>query len=81
MELTSKKICQQPWKFLQFVLVLALLNLAGVLAFGVGLFFTAPITFAAMMYAYEDVFSSQGIAAAPEPVGVQASAIAQPQPT
>ena len=35
--------------------VLALVNLAGVMACGVGFFITFPVMFAALMYAYEDI--------------------------
>ena len=57
MQLTLKKINQQRWKFLQFIAILAVINLAGLLVLGIGVFFTAPVTIAAMMCAYEDIFS------------------------
>ena len=57
----SARIVGKHWgKFLCFVIILTMIGLAGVLAFGVGIFFTAPIAFAAMMYAYEDIFSLAG---------------------
>jgi serine/threonine protein kinase len=55
MRLSRKVISKHWWKFLGFLIVLALINLAGILACGVGLFITFPITFAALTYAYEDI--------------------------
>jgi uncharacterized membrane protein len=44
-------------------LVLFLLNVVGVLACLIGMIVTAPISLAAMMYAYEDVFGRRGAGA------------------
>ena len=53
---TSRKIISRHWwKFFGFVIVLALINLAGFLVFGVGIFIAFPVTLAAMMFAYEDI--------------------------
>ena len=46
--------------------MLALLNLGGLIALFVGLFITLPIAIAALMFAYEDMFSANGDAPAPE---------------
>jgi hypothetical protein len=50
-----------------FLLVLALLNLAGFVAFCVGVFITVPISLAALMYAYEDIFKLHGLPPTPVP--------------
>ena len=55
MQLSRKVISKHWWKFLGFLIVLFLINLAGILAFWIGLFITFPITFAALTYAYEDI--------------------------
>jgi serine/threonine protein kinase len=65
MELSRKMITKHWWKFLAFGIVLALLCFAGLLACGFGLFITAPIALASLMYAYEDVFGSATRANAP----------------
>jgi uncharacterized membrane protein len=53
---SSRKIIGRHWwKFFGFMIVLALIDLAGILVCGVGVFFTFPITLAALMYAYEDI--------------------------
>lgn len=54
----SGQIMSRRWvAFSGFMVILALLNLAGLLAFGIGIFVTAPITLAAMMCAYEDILA------------------------
>jgi predicted Ser/Thr protein kinase len=58
MELSRKVVTRHWWMFFIFALVLTLLKFAGLLAFLVGLFLTLPVAVAALMYAYEDVFSS-----------------------
>lgn len=45
------------WKIFALLIVCALVNVVGICACYVGMFFTTPIVFAAMMYAYEDLFS------------------------
>jgi tetratricopeptide (TPR) repeat protein len=55
MQLSRKIISKHWWKFLGFLIVLALINLAGIATCCVGLFITFPITFAALAYAYEDI--------------------------
>jgi hypothetical protein len=56
MELSRKIVTRHWWKLFGFWLVLVLMNLAGVLACGLGIFFLAPIGVAAAVYAYEDIF-------------------------
>lgn len=56
MELSRKVISKRWWSFLGFAIVMALVNLVGVIACCVGVFVTAPLTMIALMYAYEDIF-------------------------
>jgi predicted Ser/Thr protein kinase len=60
MELSRKVVTKHWWKFLGFWLLLALMNVVGVIPCGIGLFITAPITAAALMYAYEDILGVAG---------------------
>jgi len=55
MRLSRRIISKHWWKFLGFLIVLALINLVGIAACCVGLFITFPVTFAALTYAYEDI--------------------------
>jgi hypothetical protein len=64
MELSRKVITHHWWQFLGLAIMLFLLNLLGSLVLCVGAFITAPITVAALAYAYEDVFGSRPPAAA-----------------
>jgi|SRR5579859_4608155 len=55
---TSRKVVNRHWwKIFALLIVCALVNVVGMCACYVGMFFTAPIVFAAMMYAYEDLFT------------------------
>jgi predicted Ser/Thr protein kinase len=58
LELSRKVVSMHWWQLLAFWLVLLLMNLAGALVCGVGLLLTAPITLAATVYAYQDIFGS-----------------------
>jgi serine/threonine protein kinase/capsular polysaccharide biosynthesis protein len=64
MRLSRKTISRHWWKLLGFLIVLGLFNLAGLVACLVGVFVTLPVSFAALMYAYEDIFSRPLLAAA-----------------
>jgi capsular polysaccharide biosynthesis protein len=63
------------WKFFCFVLVLGMVNLVGLLSLCVGFFVAFPVSVAAMLYAYEDIFRAAGdsgrpaFATAPKPAG------------
>jgi hypothetical protein len=57
MRLSRQTISKHWWKFLGFLLVLGLLNLAGLAACFVGVFVTIPVSLAALMYAYEDIIN------------------------
>ena len=60
MRLSRKAVSKHWWKFLGFGIVLVLFNLLGVLLLCVGVFLTFPISLAALMYAYEDIFATAG---------------------
>ncbi len=68
MQLSRKMVAKHFWKILALTICLCALCLAGLMALFVGIFIAAPIVIAALMYAYEDIFSAQGEApAAPAP--------------
>lgn len=56
MEVSRKVISKRWWSFLGFAIVMALVNLLGVICCFVGVFVTVPLTMIALMYAYEDIF-------------------------
>ena len=58
MQLSRKTVSKHWWRFLGFGIVLLLFNLLGVLLLCVGVFLTFPISLAALMYAYEDIFAT-----------------------
>lgn len=55
LELSRKIIKQDFWNFVGFGIMLGLMNLAGLLCFGVGLLFTVPASACALYLAFEDV--------------------------
>jgi hypothetical protein len=57
MELSRKMITKHWFIVFAFLVVYGLLVIAGVIACCVGIFVTMPIGFAALMYAYETIFS------------------------
>ena len=78
MQLSRKTVSKHWWKLLGFGIVLVLFNLLGVLLLCVGVFFTFPISLAALMYAYEDIFSTtEASAVKPAEHGFTAGAEAQ----
>ncbi len=56
MELSRKFTGQQFWGWLGFILLLALLNLGGLLCLGIGVFFTMCISNCAIYAAFNDIF-------------------------
>ena len=60
MELSRKMVNRHWWKLFGFVLILALLYVAGFLVFCLGILIAAPIATASLMYAYEDIFGTPG---------------------
>jgi hypothetical protein len=59
MNLSRKVVNKHWWLWFAFVIVIGLLNLAGMLVCCVGMLVTFPLTMLAALYAYEDVFSSR----------------------
>jgi hypothetical protein len=55
---SRKVISKHWWKFFGFIIVLSLMNMAGMLVFVVGFLVTAPVALAALMCAYEDIFGA-----------------------
>lgn len=71
MEVSRKIISKHWWKFFFFMIVLLLLRLAGLVVFLVGILIALPIVKAALMYAYEDIFTAAKTApAGAVPAGV-----------
>ncbi|MBM3859123.1 MAG: hypothetical protein FJ395_05670 [Verrucomicrobia bacterium] len=68
MKLSRRTVRKHWWKLLGFLIVLGLLNVLGYMLCYVGLIATIPVTMAALVYAYEDIFgvnSNKTSAAAP----------------
>jgi len=84
MRLSRKAITKHWWQFLCLLLVLAALNLAGLSACLVGVFVTLPVSFAALMYAYEDVINHpkplSGVPAANHEASLQTTLQSAPAP-
>lgn len=52
----SRKIITKNWfSMFGFILILGVINIAGILSLIIGLLFTAPLTECAMIAAYEDI--------------------------
>ena len=56
MKLSWKKVNQHWWQIFGLIILIGLLNVAGLLACCVGVLFTLPVGFAALMIAYETIF-------------------------
>lgn len=59
MEICRRVVTRIWWQVFAFVLVMALVNLLGVLALCVGIFISIPVTIAATAYAYEAIFNGR----------------------
>jgi len=75
MELSRKIISKNWWNFLGFLLLLFLINLAGICACGVGVLFTGPATVCMTYIAFEDIiggairkYSDPEVTIQPEPI-------------
>ncbi len=55
MELSRKVISKKWFSFLGFLIVLGLINLAGLIALGIGILVTAPATMLALFAAFHDI--------------------------
>ena len=58
LEVSRRVVHAQWWTMLALALIVALIALAGVLAFGVGLLIALPVAVGTLMYAYDDLFGS-----------------------
>lgn len=68
LEVSRKVITRHWWKMFGFLIVLWFINLAGTLMCGIGLLVTRPVTTAALVYAYEDIFRARPPEKAPPSV-------------
>ncbi len=59
MKLSWRRVNQHWWQVFGLMLLIGLINVAGALACLVGLLFTVPIGFAALMHAYEKIFGAE----------------------
>ena len=57
MQTSWKMVNKHWWQVFGLIILMGLLNVAGLLACCVGIFFTMPIGLGAWMYAYETIFS------------------------
>lgn len=55
LELSRKIITKNWWSFFGFIIVIALINIGGLLACGIGILFTAPATMCMTYCAFEDI--------------------------
>jgi hypothetical protein len=58
MELSRKVVTKNWWMVFALVLLAGLVGAAGIVACCIGILFTVPLTYAILMYAYEDIFGS-----------------------
>ncbi|MGA2221176.1 MAG: GYF domain-containing protein [Verrucomicrobiia bacterium] len=56
MELSRKVVAKNWWMIFALALLAGLVGAAGIVACCIGVLFTAPLTYAVLMYAYEDIF-------------------------
>jgi hypothetical protein len=63
MSLSRAQVRKHWWGVFGCMFVFGLVSMAGILACGVGLLFTGPLAFAAIVYLYEDIFGSSAQAA------------------
>jgi hypothetical protein len=58
MELSRKMVTRQWWSVFALLLLAALISISGVILCCIGVFVTAPIGIASILYAYEDIFGA-----------------------
>ncbi len=81
MELSRKVVTRHWWVLFGLVVVAFLLNLLGLAVCLIGYVITLPITLAAVVYAYEDIFGSQARLTTPAPGLPPAPMPVAPAPT
>ena len=69
MELSRKVVTHHWWTIFGLLIVNFLLSLAGGLVCCIGLLVTMPVTYAALMYAYEDIFGTKPATGSLVPAG------------
>lgn len=69
MGMSRKIVSQHWWKFFWFLILLALIQLAGYMLCFVGIFVATPLSLAALAYAYEDIVGSAPKAPGQLPIG------------
>ncbi|HTV63913.1 MAG TPA: protein kinase [Verrucomicrobiae bacterium] len=69
MGLSRRVVSRHWWKFLWFLIVLALIHLVGLMLCFVGIFVAIPLCLATLAYAYEDIFGQVASAPGNAPVG------------
>jgi uncharacterized membrane protein len=57
METSRRVVGKHWWWVFACLLVIGLVNLIGILVCCVGVLFTMPVAFAALLYAYEEIFT------------------------
>jgi Tfp pilus assembly protein PilF/predicted Ser/Thr protein kinase len=77
MSLSRQVISKHWWKFLWFFILLGAIELAGFLCCLVGIFIAAPIVWAALAYAYEDIFAPMS-ASGHLPAGAPTAVVVKP---
>jgi uncharacterized membrane protein len=60
MQASWKMVTKHWWQIFGLFILVALLNVVGMILCCVGLLFTIPVGFGALMYAYETIFSARG---------------------
>lgn len=63
MELSRKVVLQRFWNVAALLLAAAVVALVGIFGCGIGILFTVPIAFGAVVYGYETIFGSPKAAA------------------
>lgn len=59
MKTSMKMVNKHWWQVFGLMVLIGLVNLGGLLACCIGVLFTVPVTFAALMYAYETIFGER----------------------
>jgi hypothetical protein len=78
MELSRKVVTRHWWQLFGFVLLCLLIKLAGTMVLCLGFFIALPITIAAKVYAYEEIFGARPAPALPTPAPLPAPAPVPP---
>jgi uncharacterized membrane protein len=54
-KISQKIVAKQFWEISKLALYIALINIAAIFTFGIGLLFTLPMSFAVIYFAYDDI--------------------------